>query len=454
MFSRRGHWQRRKRPETVWVLIALMTVALMLSLISIAVKKHFISRELRRSRAAVDWEQELILTQRKNSKYSISTNKNFYLYSVPREGMCFFSRFLEGEGMPKLYSAFADPLSHNVVFIGTRLLAENWTSETLVAQFENGETVLCDPIVEDYFSLGYISQFNIVLTCALPKSFHQREIFSLTLQRTSNVKKYSRFAYDNVTVCSSGGSRFRRYSLAACTMLRNMDHFLPEWITFHRYVGVQHFFLYDNEPEETSTLRHTLRKEIIQGVVTVIPWTHKAEGQKTYLEVQIAHENDCMWRNRYRAKWMMKIDVDEFVQPMNKSRPRIIDYLQEPRFDRIGAARLQNWFFGRSFNSTSPTNGSIVERNVRRAEYPTPENSGRDKNIVQPKYAHYFKIHAIKVGAETISLNPYRELRLVHYRQDNHRVRYFDFPPLKTQDLSMLRLIGKARNSTGMHTAL
>lgn len=399
----------------------------------------------------VDWDGRVYVVSKNKTNFA---RKDFYHYPFPRSDMCFFSRFLEAEGMPKLYSAFADPVSHNVVFIGTRFLADNWTRETFVAHFENGQRRLCDRIVEDFFSFGYISQFNIVLTCPLPQFLHKRLNFSLNLQRISNVKKYRRYAYDNLTICQSGASNFQRYLLSACTMVRNMDHYLPEWIAFHRYVGVQHFFLYDNEPEETSHLRKTVRREIAEGVVTVIPWTHIALGQKTYLEVQIAHENDCLWRNRYRTKWMIKIDVDEFVQPMNTSKRKITDYLEGPYFETMGAARLQNWFFGRhDFDkSAGTTNNSIIERNTWRPSYPSPQNCGRDKNIIQPKYVHYFKIHAIKVGGEAISLNPHDELRLVHYRQDNSRVRHFDLPPFTTQDVSMVKLIVKARKVFGNQT--
>ena len=34
--------------------------------------------------------------------------------------------------------------------------------------------------------------------------------------------------------------------LAACTIYRDDADYLPEWIEFHRLVGVERFFLYDN----------------------------------------------------------------------------------------------------------------------------------------------------------------------------------------------------------------
>ncbi|XP_063959670.1 uncharacterized protein LOC129266779 [Lytechinus pictus] len=444
---------RRRKLDYTWIFVIMTSFFLLCSVFSLMFRSFNKNASSRKYSHLIDWDGRIYVAPKNKTNFS---RKSFYQYSSPRSNMCFFSSFLEEEGMPKLHSAFADPVSHNVVFIGTRLLEDNWTRETFVTHFESGERRLCDPIVEDYFSFGYISQFNIVLTCPLPPSLHHSLKLTLSLQRMSNVKKYRRYAYDNLTICQSGSSNFQRYHLSACTMVRNMDHYLPEWIAIHRYVGVQHFFLYDNEPEETSKLRQTVRREIAEGVVTVIPWTHIALGQKTYLEVQIAHENDCLWRNRYRTKWMIKIDVDEFVQPMNESKRKITDYLEGPNFETMGAARLQNWFFGRhsADNSAMATNGSIIERNIWRPSYPSPQNCGRDKNIIQPKHVHYFKIHAIKVGGEAISLNPYSELRLVHYRQDNSRVRHFDLPPFTHQDYSMVKLIREARKAQGDNRSL
>jgi hypothetical protein len=45
--------------------------------------------------------------------------------------------------------------------------------------------------------------------------------------------------------CSGGGER---YYLAACTVFRDEDRFLREWLAFHLCVGVEHFFLYADRP--------------------------------------------------------------------------------------------------------------------------------------------------------------------------------------------------------------
>lgn len=359
------------------------------------------------------------------------------IYSSPRGDMCFLKSKLTRTGMPTIHSIFADPVSHKVVIVGVRLQYSDWRSDDFVCEYEKNQRVACDTVINDDRSFGYRPQYVIIITCPIPVSLHERTNLSVSLYRGVE-GIYSRTnSYENITVCSSGASKRQRRMLSVCTMLKDSDEFVPEWVAFHQHVGADHIFIYDNQVEEKSTLRETVAREIESGLVTVIPWSHESTACKNYLEVQIAHENDCLWRNRHMSKWMVKIDVDEYVQPMNPDKPRITDYLSDPLYDRIGAARLQNWFFGRP-NTTEPLGGrSLIHRNQWRAEEPTEPNASHDKNILRPINVHYFKIHAMKLGGSAVTLDPWKELRMVHYRGDNPRKLNFRLPDFSVQDTSM-----------------
>ena len=41
-----------------------------------------------------------------------------------------------------------------------------------------------------------------------------------------------------------------------CAIAKNEDHYIEEWLCFHRAVGVQHFFIYDND--SVKSLRELL----------------------------------------------------------------------------------------------------------------------------------------------------------------------------------------------------
>ena len=370
-----------------------------------------------------------------------------YAYSAPRGDMCFFRSKLTRPGMPTIHSIFADPISRHIVIIGVRFQNIDWRDDEFLSTFEGNLRVACDPVVNDDRSFGFKPQYVIIVTCPIPSHLINRTNITISLYRKVGGTFWNEFAYRNITVCSSGASKRQRRMLTMCTMLKDADEFIPDWIAFHRYVGVDHIFIYDNQVEELSKLRTTVANDIKSGFVTVIPWAHKESDCKNYLEVQIAHENDCLWRNRHATKWMIKTDVDEYVQPMNPKKPRITDYLDNPLYDRLGAVRLQNWFFGRP-NLSEPMGGkSLVQRNVWRAEEPTVPNAAHDKNILRPINVHYFKIHAMKLGGNAVTIDPWTELRLAHFRGDNPRKRHFGLPDFSVEDTSIVDIMDKISNS-------
>ena len=377
----------------------------------------------------------------------IVSNRTYqYLYSDPPGEACYLRNKLAQPNMPVIHSVFADEASESVIFTGVKWLAQKWHLATFICIFENGEISVSDPVMKDERSFGYLTQYLFVITCPMPKMYTTRSNFTVSLSMDiTNKSVHFMGVYKNLTVCRPGLWPVKRHFLAMCTMVRNMDKFLPEWIKYHVYVGVDHFYVYDNLPDENSTLKGSLRKYIEAGFVTVVPWPHQPSENKTYLEVQIAHENDCVWRHKHNVDWMIKVDVDEFVQPMHPNKPRISDYLiGDPTLPNLSSIRLDNWFFGRLNTTNIAGLKSIFERNQYRPRRPTPQNIGRDKNILQLKNVHYFKIHGVKLGGPARSANPFNELRVVHYRMDNPRHRNFDLPEFNTKDRSMARLWRRA----------
>lgn len=96
-----------------------------------------------------------------------------------------------------------------------------------------------------------------------------------------------------------------KVTLAIGTMVKDENDYLPEWIAYHRAVGVEHFFIYDND--SPVPVAKTLAPEIQAGIVTVNVFPGPTR--------QVNSLNDCVQRHRDRARWMAFIDVDEFIVP-------------------------------------------------------------------------------------------------------------------------------------------
>src|SRR5919198_1069368 len=58
--------------------------------------------------------------------------------------------------------------------------------------------------------------------------------------------------------------------LSACTLYRDDAEYLREWIEFHRLVGVERFFLYNNYSEDSH--REVLAPYIENDIVVLHDW--------------------------------------------------------------------------------------------------------------------------------------------------------------------------------------
>ncbi|XP_072047553.1 beta-1,4-galactosyltransferase galt-1-like [Amphiura filiformis] len=360
---------------------------------------------------------------------------------------CFLTNKLDKPGMPIVHSIFADSISQEVIMTGVlRGFFDSWHKETFRCEFEVDTytqiVTYTDPIVQDFKRFGEEPQYSVVITCPLPKELSQVEQFRMNLTPASNTT----VSYKNIIVCQGVPIKdTRKHVLTMCTMTKNMDRYVPNWLNYHKFLGVEHVIIYDNSPK--STLPKTARRYIDNGFLTIIPWAHHHSANKTYLEVQVASENDCMWRYKHKTQWMIKIDVDEFLQPMDPNRTKITDYLTDDKlnFRTLGSVRIQNWFFCRhkqvNYAALKPLHSqrSVFERNLVRNAKPSAINRGRDKAIARPGNIHYYKIHGVKLGGDTISLSPTTEMRLVHYRGDNPRHAGF-CSGKNVADFSMIRL--------------
>jgi len=113
----------------------------------------------------------------------------------------------------------------------------------------------------------------------------------------------------------------KRYTLSVCAVVKNEANYLKEWIEFHRIIGVDHFYLYNNN--STDLLEAALKSYIRKGIVTLINWPDflkSNEEQDRYwpLSTQIpAYENAIKFRAIKTTKWLALLNTDEYLVPVN-----------------------------------------------------------------------------------------------------------------------------------------
>ncbi len=139
--------------------------------------------------------------------------------------------------------------------------------------------------------------------------------------------------YRAFTALARPEHREKEFDVSLCLIYKNEAPYLREWIEFHRIVGVDHFFLYNNNSEDGH--EDVLKPYVESGLVTLTDWPEDHAQVKAY--------EDCIRRFSDRTQWIGFIDADEFIVPLEGSS--IADYLS--RF-RSRPAVLMYW---RLFNS-------------------------------------------------------------------------------------------------------
>lgn len=107
-----------------------------------------------------------------------------------------------------------------------------------------------------------------------------------------------------------------KYNVSICGIFKNEAPYLKEWIEFNHIVGVDHFYLYNNNSEDS--FRTVLQPYISSGLVTLVEWPHNQQQMQAY--------KDCIRQFASETKWLGFIDIDEFIVP--KSTDSIYDFLK------------------------------------------------------------------------------------------------------------------------------
>ena len=166
------------------------------------------------------------------------------------------------------------------------------------------------------------------------------------------------------------------YLSIAC-MAKNEGRFLKEWIEYHRIVGVERFYFYDNESSDNT--KEILDPYIQDGIVIYRYVVGRVMLSPVY--------QDAILKARGQSRWLAIVDLDEFIVPKEKdSVPEFLkDYEQYPA---VGINRMQ---FDHNGHKIHPTeHGGLVTANYTRVPK-DPEHHCRIgvKSIVNPNEVVY-----------------------------------------------------------------
>jgi hypothetical protein len=186
-------------------------------------------------------------------------------------------------------------------------------------------------------------------------------------------------------------------NLSICTVIKNEALYLEEWIAYHRHIGFDHFYIYNNNSNDNPYPIFQKYRDI----VTFKEWDLNDWQQKlAYKDYCENYSND--------SKWTAFIDVDEFI--VYKGNKGLLQHLIEEEVDVAYA----HWkIFGTNGHVKRP-NGLVIQNyTATHSVCPNPlwkticRSSLIDSDLIDSPHRFKYKTDKIKYHFDKDILNLY-----------------------------------------------
>lgn len=161
-------------------------------------------------------------------------------------------------------------------------------------------------------------------------------------------------------------SKYFKNKLSIVAIAKNEGAYFKEWIEYHRLVGVDKFYIYDNESSDNTV--DVLKEYIDEGLVDYTFFPGESRQIPAYV--------DCIKNHKHDTEWLAIIDLDEFIVPVNDNT--IIEYI-EKLTDNISQILIGWFIYGSSGNINKP-DGLVTENYLFRGE-----KRWLHKSIINPR---------------------------------------------------------------------
>lgn len=101
-------------------------------------------------------------------------------------------------------------------------------------------------------------------------------------------------------------SKPKQHTLSICAIFKNEASYMKEWIEYYILMGVDHFYLYNNNSEDN--FEEVLAPYVEKGVITLQNWPD--------IPGQISAYRHWYENYRHETNWCSFLDLDEFLCPL------------------------------------------------------------------------------------------------------------------------------------------
>ena len=169
-----------------------------------------------------------------------------------------------------------------------------------------------------------------------------------------------------------------QYKLAVTATFRDEAPYIKEWIEYHKLVGVQHFYLFNNRSKDHYL--QVLEPYVKKGEVELIEWPYASKDVYEWSRIQRGAYEYAVGLSEGIAQWLAIIDLDEFIVPQKHNS--LVTLLKD--YEDFGGVCINWQMFGTSHIKKISSNKLLIESLVMKGNKNFSEN-GHVKTIVQPE---------------------------------------------------------------------
>lgn len=181
----------------------------------------------------------------------------------------------------------------------------------------------------------------------------------------------------------------KKHFFSICSVFKNEERFLKEWIEYHQLVGVDHFYLYRVPCKDKSL--DLLTPYIKNGIVTVINWYDLDVGENEEAHRSIALEVPAYHHAiKYKAvnetKWIAILEVNEFLVPLGNRK--ISEILKN--YEECPGIVLESDYFDASAPVFPPK--QLLIQTIALSDDATGKGKNFEKTIFKPDLVESFSL--------------------------------------------------------------
>ena len=146
-----------------------------------------------------------------------------------------------------------------------------------------------------------------------------------------------------------------KYFFCFLAMGKGENIYAREFMDYYKNLGVDKFYIADNNNNDTEGFSELYKKEISDGLVEILNFRGRKKDQtQLYGEMYQMYKHEC--------KWLSFFDFDEFLV-LNKSGKNmsVHEYLSDPNFEKCDVV-LINWIMYSDNNMIRYINKTMNER--------------------------------------------------------------------------------------------